>query len=294
MRQQSAELWEQDNGCVQHITRCARICYGREGIGGFDDARLFGELWQRGHKSMYRHGIRYYRVPLSEVDREDRVWRRLVGVARTTPYCDIAIRSNEECAYVACNLQWLYEHGKYEVCLRRFEVERSVFSEHGDWAVKLMVRYTFVFDTHISTSRELNRKSPNSISERSTRYVPPGGGTDAVCEPHWYAGLKGWRKTLARLMFAAEMKFYAVAQKYLGLPLQDAREYLPLATATRVAYTYSLREWLHIIALRYHGSTGKPHPHAKAAMKPVVEFFEAMGADTYHYCQGLLAERKSE
>nr|UVX92042.1 MAG: Thymidylate synthase complementing protein [Bacteriophage sp.] len=34
-----------------------------------------------------------------------------------------------------------------------------------------MMRYTFCVDTQISTSRELNRVSPNSIAEKSTRYV---------------------------------------------------------------------------------------------------------------------------
>lgn len=32
-----------------------------------------------------------------------------------------------------------------------------------------MMRYTFCVDTQISTSRELNRVSPNNIAEKSTR-----------------------------------------------------------------------------------------------------------------------------
>jgi thymidylate synthase ThyX len=38
-----------------------------------------------------------------------------------------------------------------------------------------MMRYTFCVDTQISTSRELNRVSPNSIAEKSTRYVYEDG-----------------------------------------------------------------------------------------------------------------------
>lgn len=44
---------------------------------------------------------------------------------------------------------------------------------------------------------------------------------------------------------------------------QDARGVLPLDTSTRCIYTYSVREWRHIIDLRYYGTTGKPHPNAK-------------------------------
>lgn len=45
-----------------------------------------------------------------------------------------------------------------------------------------MMRYTFCVDTQISTSRELNRVSPNSIAEMSTRYVYKDG---SICRPHW-------------------------------------------------------------------------------------------------------------
>lgn len=36
---------------------------------------------------------------------------------------------------------------------------------------------------------------------------------------------------------------------------------LPFDTATRCIYTYSVREWRHIIDLRYYGTTGTPHPN---------------------------------
>lgn len=38
-----------------------------------------------------------------------------------------------------------------------------------------MLRYTFKVVTQISTSRELNRVSPNNIAEQSTRYVYEDG-----------------------------------------------------------------------------------------------------------------------
>ena len=48
-----------------------------------------------------------------------------------------------------------------------------------------------------------------------------------------------------------------------GWSPEDAREFLPLCTATEVIYTYTVKEWRHIIDLRYYGTTGKPHPNAK-------------------------------
>lgn len=44
---------------------------------------------------------------------------------------------------------------------------------------------------------------------------------------------------------------------------QDAREYLPLVTATKVAYSYNIKELIEVINKRYFGTTGKPHPNAK-------------------------------
>ena len=44
---------------------------------------------------------------------------------------------------------------------------------------------------------------------------------------------------------------------------QDARGILPLDTATKCFYTYSVKEWKHILDLRYKGTTGKPHRNAK-------------------------------
>ena len=44
---------------------------------------------------------------------------------------------------------------------------------------------------------------------------------------------------------------------------QDARGVLPIDTATKCAYTYSIDEWRAIINLRYQGTTGTPHPNSK-------------------------------
>lgn len=48
-----------------------------------------------------------------------------------------------------------------------------------------MMRYTFCIVTQISTSRELNRVSPNNIAEQSTRYVYEN---NTICRPHWLEG----------------------------------------------------------------------------------------------------------
>ena len=65
----------------------------------------------------------------------------------------------------------------------------------------------------------------------------------------------------------------------IGMHRQDARGVLPLDTATRCIYTYSIREWRHIIDLRYYGTTGTPHPNCVIITKLIKEKLEELGYD---------------
>ena len=121
---------------------------------------------------------------------------------------------------------------------------------------------TMVVTTQISTSRELNRTSPNSIAEQSTRYcnLEKKGGVQ-IASPHWYDGGTRWQRMVYGLVCrVCEWGYNRLLQS--GMKPQDARGILPLDTYTVVAYTYSIAEWKNIIDLRYHGKTGKPHPNA--------------------------------
>ena len=138
-----------------------------------------------------------------------------------------------------------------------------------------MMRYTFCVDTQISTSRELNRVSPNNIAEKSTRYVYEDG---SICRPHWMTDeevdylnnepiFEEWcnshkKASIYRNSCNDSFNKYKLLVD-IGMHRQDARGVLPIDTATRCAYTYSINEWRHIIDLRYYGTTSKPHPNAK-------------------------------
>lgn len=82
--------------------------------------------------------------------------------------------------YITVNGNWVLDHktqfgyiSKYIVPIEDFRNTEIGFH---------MMRYTFCIDTQISTSRELNRVSPNNIAEKSTRYVYEDG---TICRPHW-------------------------------------------------------------------------------------------------------------
>lgn len=46
-----------------------------------------------------------------------------------------------------------------------------------------------------------------------------------------------------------------------GAAPQDARDVLPLCTATEAVYTALESDWKHFFDLRLRGTTGKPHPN---------------------------------
>ena len=51
-----------------------------------------------------------------------------------------------------------------------------------------------------------------------------------------------------------------------GMKPEDARGILPLDTATKVIYTYSIREWQHVLDLRLYDKTGIAHPNVHVVM----------------------------
>lgn len=257
------ELWRQGNDAKAHVARCARVCYGRES--GNDQATI-KRLIDSKHWSMFRHET-YYII----ADDSDKTLETIViNYANTIGF---SYHYEKHVYYITVNGNWVLDHktqfgyiSKYIVPIEDFRNTEIGFN---------MMRYTFCVDTQISTSRELNRVSPNSIAEMSTRYVYEDG---SICRPHWMNGYH-ISQTLNGKYFCYKdgiedngniLDFIQGCDEQFrrykrlinnGMHRQDARGVLPLDTATRCIYTYSIREWRHIIDLRYYGTTGKPHPN---------------------------------
>ena len=162
-------------------------------------------------------------------------------------------------------------------------------------------RYTFRLTTSIGVTRELNRHRVNSIAEQSTRYCNYSkdkfGKEVTFCIPswlnipegdaYWYDGinyriqpendpsfeamisvrpgdyftkeqaeeLSVWLDSLD----VAEHHYMNLISK--GWQPQQAREVLPLCTATEIIHTAYASDWRHFFDLRYFGKTGAPHPN---------------------------------
>lgn len=264
------ELWQQDDK-VAHVARCARVCYKKE---TGNDNVLYGNLERSKHWSMFRHESYY--AAINTAKNKSLIFDALVGYQHC-PYIKYVTYKSK--TYIVTNGNFFRDIVTSNPVLFNLICDNQITSEEAEQIEPIwrhFMRYTFCVTTQISTSRELNRVSPNNIAEQSTRYVYEDG---TICRPHWmtveeanYLNTKpilddDWIKNhnwTKRYIWSIDNSF----DKYKVLidskmPRQDARGVLPLDTATRCVYTYSIDEWRNIIDLRYYETTGKSHPNAK-------------------------------
>lgn len=268
--QPKVELWQQGEDKVSHVARCARVCYKKE---TGNDSALYQNLEKSNHLSMFRHETYYFAIPTK--GRDYLIYKVLPGYLYN-PYIKY-IFYKDNC-YIITNGNFIRDIKNSNHILYEYIIDYQITIEEAEQIEPIwehFMRYTFCVTTQISTSRELNRVSPNNISEQSTRYVYEDG---TICKPHWMTDeevdylnnnplFEEWyrfhRKTsIFRDSCDASFNKYKILVN-MGMQRQDARGVLPLDTATKCVYTYSIDEWRNIIDLRYYGTTGAPHPNIK-------------------------------
>lgn len=276
------ELWKQGDDAKAHVARCARVCYGR--TSGNDEATI-KRLINDGHWSMFRH-VTYYMIAN---DSDKTLETIIINYANTIGF---SYHYEKHVYYITVNGNWVLDHktqfgylSKYIVPIEDFRNTEIGFH---------MMRYTFCVDTQISTSRELNRVSPNSIAEKSTRYVYEDG---SICRPHWISKeeaelFNNDNNIILNEAINADLneainvylngckrdfeEYKILVDKY-KIHRQDARGKLPLDTATRCIYTYSTKEWFDIIKKRVYHTTGKAHPNATIICKLIEQELNELG-----------------
>lgn len=239
-----------------HIARCARVCYGKEYKEPNQeiDEKMVDGLIKRGHQSMLRHASRYMRYDNVQPD-------SMADWFEVCPYNHVYHQDSSIYISTNCQEERYGENFNYAYCDKSYSPEEFLDLCKDKPELFYIFRLTFCITTQISTSRELNRVSPNNIAERSTRFCTSKDGLE-ICKPWWYDNNYILRRRDYNLYCQlAEDGYNRLLAK--GLKPEDARGVLPLDTATKVIYTYSIEEWQHILDLRYYGTTGKPHPNAK-------------------------------
>ena len=245
-----------------HTARCARVCYGKEYKEPNQevDKKMVDGLIKRNHLSMLRHNSAYF------------VFTNHLPEEFKSEYVNTL--SQEDYIYASTNGQFTLEHNN------KADLNSHVFLNLCRKYPDLfnLYRLTFCITTQISTSRELNRKSPNAIAERSTRYCSSKDGLE-ICRPWWFNKTSEDMSALSIIKLPIKEKIFAIAWKdaeeyynkaiEYGMKPEDARGILPLDTATKVIYTYNIKEWKHILDLRLYDKTGIAHPNVHVVMQMV-------------------------
>lgn len=206
---------------------------------------------------------------------------------------DMFIKANEDISYLLCTLYYAYPimfedivTSIYEKTPSKEEVEEFghcyVITEEGlkvlyqDRPDLLMEHIThsvhFVIDRGVS--HEFVRHRNCAFAQESTRYCNYSknkfGNEITVILPCFFdTGMgtssnslvyEAWKYTCE----VAERKYFELLR--YGAKPQEARDVLPTSVKTELVITTTEKEWQHIINLRYHGTTGAPHPQMLEAM----------------------------
>ena len=151
-------------------------------------------------------------------------------------------------------------------------------------------RITVRFTTDRGVSHEFVRHRVFSFAQESTRYCNYSkdkfGNELTFIIPSWMDsneqsintkqgfGIKPGEELFA-FLGKSERHYFKLLE--LGWTPQQARQVLPNALKTELVMTGFVSDWSHFFDLRAKGTTGAPHPDAKALAEPLMEEFYKRG-----------------
>lgn len=313
------EIWEQKFGLediYKQIERCGRICYASEPIEG-RAVDFVQRMINSKHLSVLEHGTVYLSIPveINEIggymtyDAEDEDFSHAIGDRYiNNPYSKTSYFKDSTKLYMAVTTN-------YRVLVENCWLSDLKFLSEPTKAHDKRVTVKFV--TNIGVSREFNRHRVHSISEQSTRYCNYSkdkfGNAISINLPTWLSNvssgecsldirsiiesflhtLKGtfqvnWEKMDYWLLANLVSEHCYLKMIELGSSPQEARSVLPLDTNTELVHTAFVSDWLRFFDLRAVGTTGAPHPDAKAIALPLINEFERLG----YISQGMYMDRQ--
>ncbi len=255
-----AELIQQQEGLeglYKHIELCGRTCYKSTDKITDDSAKPFVDrMINSHHTAMLEHGTVYLcdkdwnGSPLEKYKRNkySKYSENYLGKEVCQGDTDYLYEY-----FVTTNLRVLVENNWLDDL--KYICNPTKFHKR---------RYSFKLTTSIGVTRELNRHRVNSIAEQSTRYCNYSkdkfGNEITFCKPVWTPDYDeaDWDRFL-KALFEAENAYLGLINQ--GWQPQQAREVLPLCTATEIVHTAFASDWRHFFDLRLFAKTGNPHPN---------------------------------
>lgn len=287
----SFEILEQEPGGLKSIYKqielAGRTCYKsldkitKDSAKGFVDRMIASQ-----HYAMLEHGTVYLAIshnPFSSIG--DSTFRY-----RDNPYSKVinALPTKPSITYITTNYRVLVENGWLDDL--KYLCEPTEFHEK---------RVTVRFTTDRGVSHEFVRHRVFSFAQESTRYCNYSkdkfGNELTFIIPSWCTNQDevsivpdkydvDWNDELIEDFGNEQGSLYiglALAENSylkllkLGWTPQQARQILPNALKTELVMTGFVSDWQHFFDLRARGTTGAPHPDAKALAEPLMgEFYK--------------------
>lgn len=283
----------------QRIELAGRNCYQSDSEFTEETAIKFvQQMMQRGHGAMLEHGIFVFKivVPVEDMETMAHAYSALRSVKFAN--CHSYVEDGFCICYAAISLRTLLDNALFlsqmQITASFGEIVEKAYpgipicdwtpfqrgTDTGNAEVTLMaqeemyeglptaailncVSLSIRYITDRGVSHELVRHRVASFAQESTRYCNYSkdkyNGRVQFIEP---AGFDTWtcqqKEAFIDALAFAEKQYLAALER--GLKAQQARAILPNATKTDIVVTMNVEELIHFFNLRYHGTTGAPHP----------------------------------
>lgn len=262
---QKAELLIQGpsyDDMLRHIELCGKTCYKGDVSDNRESTKAFvSRLMKAGHYSVLEHGTVNMEWSANGVGK----YALADYVLKNNPYT--YYNNDGKTVHITTN---------YRVIMDK------ILSDFLDYMVPegQKKRYTMRVHTNIGITREINRHRGFSISEQSTRYCNYSndkfGNEITFIAPAYWDKLSGSEKEeYKKVLQKAEDEYMLMLDR--GYKPEQAREFLPLATATEAVYTAFEDDWKHFFDLRLRETTGRVHPNMKELAELMYKKFEENG-----------------
>lgn len=253
----SYEILEQKSGLegiYEAVERAGRTCYKSTRPEGKTARHFIDMLLSKGHLSPLEHGTVYLKLPNNS-------WSNIHYTAH--PYS----RRNAvpgSWSYITTNYRVLLDHNWID--------DLEYLCEPTEYHEK---RIGVKVNCSIGISREWNRHRKLSICEQSTRYCNYSHnrfGNELTFITPYYLEDPNLNKSAEQVFIEdlknSETSYFNLLR--LGCIPQQAREVLPLSTATEVVYTGFTSDWEHFFELRCSSAA---HPDIRRIAIPLREEF---------------------
>lgn len=280
----SFEIYEQGpglEGIYEAIERAGRTCYKSKRPEGQTAKDFVDRMIASQHYAMLEHGTVYL------IER----WKEGMEIKPkydNNPYSKVKVVNfyGETWKYITTNLRVLVENDWLDDL--QYICEPTEYHER---------RVTVRFITDRGVSHEFVRHRVFSFAQESTRYcnyskdkfgneltfiipswvdtIEPGTYEDDHKFPSMW-GHDHWMESIwFDNMIKCEKDYITMVRECLTP--QQARQILPNSLKTELVMTGFVSDWQHFFDLRARGTTGAPHPDAKALAEPLMREFYKRG-----------------